>query len=124
MGPRLLPAIVLLALTLGGCPSMLVTSGQRPRLDVLGAELTLGTSTEADARRVLGPPDGRGRSLLPVGASQRPMAMWTYAYVEGWVDVPRMRDMRSAQLYLYFDEGRLQGFMWFSSLPAPASAPR
>lgn len=109
--------VAVLAVTLGGCLSIVVTSGRRPNPEMLETELRVGASTEADVLRVLGPPDGRGRSLLPIGSTQRPMTMWAYAFMEGHVDLPTIRDIRAAQVYVYFDEGRLQGYMWFSSLP-------
>jgi hypothetical protein len=115
-------AILLLAgvlsVVVGGCGMVTVTVGQRPAADVLDASLAIGVSTEDDVLRVLGlRPFGKGRSLLPVGTVQRPMDMWTYEYSEAYVDIPTITDIRSTYLFVYFEEGRYQGYMWFTSLP-------
>ncbi len=108
---------VLGAVLLAGCGSVTISMGRQPDPALLDRELVVGQSTDADVLRVLGPPFGKGRALLPLGAAQRPMTMWDYEYSEAYVDIPTMRDLRSIYLFVYLDEGRFQGYMWFSSLP-------
>ena len=45
------------------------------------------------------------------------MDMWTYEYSQAYVDIPAITDIRSTYLFVYFEEGRYQGYMWFTSLP-------
>lgn len=107
-----------LALAVGGCGTLKIIIGERTAPEVLESSLIVGVSTEEDVVRLLGKqPSGKGRSLLPIGAVQRPMDMWAYEYSEAEVDIPMVKDVRSTYLFVYFDQGRYQGYMWFSSLP-------
>lgn len=84
--------------------------GNRPNADVLESSLRLRESTPADVVAVLGQPDGKGRALLPIDS--KPRTMWSYYYEEG-----DLKDSRRIFLFVYFDKGLYDGYMWFSSLP-------
>ena len=105
-----LAQIACLALALSfppGCMSM--RFGRQPDTRQL-EQLERGTSTKADVLRLLGPPSGGGRSQFPV--EDRARDLWCYYYEES-----TMKDAQRIFLFVYFLEGRFDGYMWFSSLP-------
>lgn len=86
-----------------------VSVGRQPDPDVLETILRIGESTPADVRSELGEPDGTGREMLPIG--EKPREMWSYYYEEG-----DLQDSRRIFLFVFFDQDRYDGYMWFSSL--------
>lgn len=118
MVKRALSAL-LVVLALAGCADIRIRMGTRPRVELLDTQLQVGSSTQADVRRLLGEPYGRGRSFLPIDPEQRPMSIWTYYFEEG-----DLSDSRRVFLFVYLDEDVFRGYMWFSSLPSiqPAAA--
>jgi hypothetical protein len=92
-----------------GCMDIRMRIGERPNTDLLETALRLGESTPPDVLRVLGTPFGKGQALLPI--DPRPRAMWSYYYEEG-----DLKDSRRIFLFVYFDQDRYDGYMWFSSL--------
>ncbi len=108
-----LAVTALVALLASGCVSH-VRVGTRPDIDALEKVLRLGESTQTDLLKVLGEPFGRGRSWLPIDTAGRGGPMWTYYYEDTDLD---KRDSRALLLFVYFDQDRYVGYMWFSSLP-------
>jgi hypothetical protein len=103
-------ALVLLAWVLCASCNVHVRVGQRPNPDVLETSLRIGESTHDDVRAALGNPDGTGREMLPIG--DKPREVWSYYYEEG-----DLHDDRRIFLFVFFDQDRYDGYMWFSSLP-------
>lgn len=93
-----------------GCANIPVRMGTRPNAEVLESSLRLGESTRADVLAVLGMPDGKGSAMLPIDT--QPRTLWSYYYGEG-----DLKDSRQIFLFVYFDQDRYDGYMWFSSLP-------
>jgi hypothetical protein len=92
-----------------GC-SIRMEVGRRPNLDPLEASLRAGQSTSADVLAALGPPHGKGMTMLPIDPT--PRNIWSYYYEEG-----SMEDDRRIFLFVFFVQDRYDGYMWFSSLP-------
>lgn len=99
-------AIVLMQLT--AC-NINVLVGNKPDVTVLETRLKSGASTEQDVQNALGKPAGKGREMLPF--MNAPRDMWTYYYEEG-----DLNDDRRLFLFVFFDNGHYDGYMWFSSL--------
>ena len=92
-----------------------VRIGRLPsNLDFEGS-LNRHVSTPQDVLAVLGSPYGRGRAMFPF--DKKPKTMWTYYYEKGI----SKEDFRTLFLFIYFDEDRYDGYMWFSSLGSAAS---
>ena len=87
-------------------------AGSRPNTDVLEKSFSLGESTRADVVSVLGEPSGKGRAELPMDPKRRTISIWSYFYMEA-----TQQEARGMWLFVYFDEDRYDGYMWFSSLP-------
>ncbi len=87
-----------------------VRAGNKPNISALENALTTGVSTEQEVLKSLGTPTGKGREMLPF--MEAPRDMWTYYYEEG-----DLNDDRRLFLFVFFDNGRYDGYMWFSSLP-------
>lgn len=102
--------IVFLLLTSGCVSQIQIRIGNKPDPDVLARSLRLGESTRDDVLATLGQPSGKGRAMLPF--DNAPRTMWSYYYEEG-----DLKDARRIFLFIYFDEDRYGGYMWFSSLP-------
>jgi hypothetical protein len=103
-------ALAMLMSFLGSGCGVRFVAGSRPNIDVLEKSLRMGESTAADVSAALGEPSGKGRAMLPI--ESKPRTMWSYYYEEGTLE-----DDRRIFLFVYFDQDRYNGYMWFSSLP-------
>lgn len=112
----------LLAILLGGasvaCTEINYTVGTPIETAALDRSLQVGVSTAADVRAVLGEPTGRGSTQLPI--DPEPRETWYYYHEKGRVGeatgtAPEV-EMRRTFLFVYLDDGRYDGYMWFSSL--------
>lgn len=109
---------LLLAALLAGCVGgVSIRSGRWVDPTLLESRLTVGVSTRADVRRVLGVPLGGGAALLP--GMPGPRTQWYYYYEQGTLE-----DDRRQFLFVFFDGDAYDGYLWFSSLlegtlPAP-----
>ncbi len=113
--------------------------GKRPVTAALETMLRPGKSTPAEVTAALGKPNGRGGVMLPV-LDKRARESWTYYFEEGHFRVKRGGggyfktegglitpkggpdldvDSRRIFLFVYFDDGVYDGYLWFSSLPQP-----
>ena len=102
---------------LAGCGAIQVRAGAKPDVALLQQSLRVGESGEQEVRSALGNPDGRGRSMLPWQSS--PRTVWTYYYEEGVIDLGgATSDDRRIFLFVFLDQGRFDGYLWFSSLKA------
>jgi hypothetical protein len=108
-GIRVLCLLILISITTFSCLNIQVRMGRRPDPSVLKT-LLIGKSTPAEVLAALGEPFGSGKAMLPV--ESRPKTMWSYYYGEG-----SMKDARATYLFVFFDQNRYDGYMWFSSLP-------
>jgi hypothetical protein len=102
--------LVFVPLMLYGCAEIHTRIGRQPDIDVLEKKLRIGESTSAEVRAALGEPFGKGREMSWRG--EKPRMMWSYYYEEG-----DLKDARRIFLFVYFDQDRYDGYMWFSSLP-------
>ncbi len=105
----LISPLILVFLLGTGCADIKIRMGNRPNTDELDRTLRPGESTRADVLAALGEPYGKGRAMLPIHS--KPRTMWSYYYGEA-----TMQDLRRVLLFVYFDEDRYDGYMWFSSL--------
>jgi len=110
VGSYLLVMAILISITLSAC-SIDIRAGRRPDVQLLEKNLRLRESTSAEVLRVLGEPFGRGKAMIPVLQST-PKELWSYYYEEA-----SMKDARRIFLFVFFDQDRYDGYMWFSSLP-------
>lgn len=104
-------AELLLALALllaSGC-GITAKLGRMPDTSRLES-LKLKTSTKSEVLEALGSPKGGGRSQFP--PEERPRELWYYYYEEG-----TLKDSQRIFLFVFFDEGRYDGHLWFSTLP-------
>jgi len=102
--------VILLSVAVNGC-SIDVRMGRRPDVQVIEKNLRLQESTSRDVLAVLGEPFGKGKAMLP-GFHSTPKIMWSYYYGEA-----NLKDARGMYLFVFFDQDRYDGYMWFSSLP-------
>ena len=109
-GIGILSLVVVFSPMAAGCGNIRIRMGNRPDTDVLEESLRLEESTRADVLAVLGLPYGKGRVMLPIDT--KPRTIWSYYYEEG-----DLKDARRIFLFVYFDQDRYDGYMWFSSLP-------
>lgn len=106
---RTLGAVILLAgVLLAGC-SLKMRAGNKPDMTAFEHELVPGKTTRWQAITVLGWPYGEGRALMPF--HDEPRDVLTYYYEEG-----TLKDDRRLFLFVFFNEGAYEGYMWFSSL--------
>lgn len=111
----MLLVMMVASVLLTGCGAMQVRAGKKPDISVLQKTLQVGKSTQQDVRVALGNPSGQGRSMLPWQGS--PRTLWSYYYEEGVIDLGGANsDDRRIFLFLFFDDDRFDGYMWFSSL--------
>ncbi len=103
-------------LILGGCGgSMQMRAGTKLDPAASTRSLEVGKSTQQAVQAALGAPDGRGRTMLPWQKASR--TVWTYYYEEGVVDLGGgQSDDRRTFLFVFFDEDKFDGYLWFSSL--------
>jgi hypothetical protein len=76
-------------------------------------KLVIGQSTAADVERVLGPPFGKGREMLPL--SESPRTTWQYYFEEGGLE-----DDRRLFIFVFLRDDHYDGYIWFSSLSREA----
>jgi hypothetical protein len=108
---RRLSAIAIFVFLMGGaCMDIQLRIGTRPDTAVLEEKLHAGKSTDKDVIAALGLPDGKGKAMLPI--DKVPKELWSYYYEEG-----SFKDARRIFLFVFFDQDRYDGYMWFSSLP-------
>ena len=114
----LLVMAVFLSSIVCGCMDIQVRMGREFNHKVLEGTLRVGESTPTDVLEALGEPFGKGKAMLPIDPA--PKTMWTYHYGEA-----NMKDARGIYLFVFFDQDRYDGYMWFSSLtkelPKPAA---
>jgi len=109
-----LPCLVaLLLLGSTGCANFRFYVSRQIDLDAIEAQLRMKESTRKDVLAVLGPPEGKGREMLPM--TPAPRTMWSYYYEEG-----TLQDARRTFLFIYFNGDIFDGYFWVSSLPEDA----
>jgi len=101
--------VILLSIAISAC-SIDVRMGRQPDVQVLEKNFRIGESTSADVLAALGEPFGKGKAMLP-GFHSTPKIMWSYYYGEA-----SLKDARGMYLFVFFDQDRYDGYMWFSSL--------
>ncbi len=111
----------LLSLLAAGCGENYYV-GKRPVTASLETTLRPGKSTPAEVIAALGKPSGQGGVMLPV-LHKRARESWTYYFEKGHFKAKRGggldMDSRRIFLFVYFDDGVYDGYLWFSSLPQP-----
>ncbi len=111
----------LVSLLVAGCGENYYV-GKRPLTAALETTLRPGKSTPAEVTAALGKPSGRGGVMLPV-LDKRGRETWTYYFEKGHVKAARGGgmdvDSRRIFLFVYFDDGVYDGYLWFSSLLQP-----
>ena len=117
---QVLFALTVTALMVSGC-TINYRAGNLPNIEALEHTLKLGVSTENDVSRILGEPFGQGREMLPFHQASRPM--WSYYYEQGHMTLSGSGDGRRVFLFVFFKQGRYDGYMWFSSLPEHRAKP-
>ena len=106
---------LLLSLLLTGCGAVQIRAGKKPDVNLLNQSLQVGQSMQQDVRKVLGSPNGQGRSMLPWQSA--PRTVWSYYYEEGVIDLGGGNsDDRQIFLFIFLDGERFDGYLWFSSL--------
>jgi len=116
---RLVPALALIvaAAAAAGCTEIRAEGGKRPPTSPLEETLRTGVSTPDEVRAALGTPDGDGMILLPIDA--HPRKTWSYYYENTRIRLdrnPPQLESRRIFLFVYFDNDRYDGYLWFSSL--------
>lgn len=106
--------VALLLLGSMGCGDVRYYVSRPFELDAIESRLRMKESTREDVLAVLGPPEGKGREMLPI--SPAPRTMWSYYYEEG-----TLKDARRTFLFLYFNGDVYDGYFWVSSLPEDAA---
>lgn len=105
--------VALLLLGSTGCANFRFYVSRQIDLDAIETKLRMKESTRKDVLDVLGPPEGKGREMLPM--TPAPRTMWSYYYEEG-----TLQDSRRTFLFVYFDGDIFDGYFWVSSLPEDA----
>lgn len=101
-------AALSLVAALAGCAGT-ANLGQPPNYAGL-EQLTRGKSTEADVRRILGEPFGRG--AMQTGKVSEPRTVWSYEHTEA----PATRgEIQVGLLLVFLHGGYYDGHLWFSS---------
>ena len=106
-----------LVLALQSCGGPILTIGRIPDTSKLETSLKPQISTRADVLAVLGAPRNSGGAMLP--AHDGPRDLWVYYFEEG-----SMTDDRRIFLFVFFNQDRYDGYLWFSSLPGATSGKR
>jgi hypothetical protein len=116
---RILPW--LMGVFIAGCASQGVGTGPFTQVGRIQTDLQRGVSTKLDVQRVLGTPKGTGSTVLAL--DPRPREIWYYSDIE----LTQIRnegqgvllgEVRQQVVLVFFREGVLDGFMWWSSSPA------
>lgn len=106
--------VALLLLGSAGCGDVRYYVSRPIELDAIESRLRMKESTRKDVLEVLGPPEGKGREMLPI--SPAPRTMWSCYYEEG-----TLKDARRTFLFVYFDGDIFDGYFRVSSLPGDAA---
>lgn len=106
----LLALLAVIIMLTTGCMDIKTRIGRMPDTDALEKTLHLGESSQTDVLKTLGEPYGKGKEMLPIGKGAR--VMWSYYYEEG-----NLKDSRRIFLFVFFEQDKYDGYMWFSSLP-------
>lgn len=99
-----------------GCVDMKYRVGIRPDPSVLENSLSVGKSTSTEVIGALGSPDGKGSALFTM--YPQPSQLWSYYYEEG-----TMEEAHRIFLFIFMNDDRYEGYMWFSSLPDHSTEP-
>lgn len=102
-----------------GCSDVKAVGGTKPNLEALEGTLRIGESSAAEVRAALGEPTGSGMMMQPIDDS--PRTMWSYYYERdrftGAGGGDSRFETRRTFLFVFFKDGRYDGYMWFSSHP-------
>ena len=95
-----------------------VTTGAFVQVDRLDTDLQKGVSTKMDVQRVFGAPKGMGGAIVPVYRLHR--EFWYYEDIE-MKDIKKVEgvykaNMRQQVLFITFDKGVYDGYMWFTNV--------
>jgi hypothetical protein len=101
---------VVVCLFASACMDLKIRVGTRPDSAVLEERLHIGVSKSKDVLEALGMAYGKGKAMFPFHDS--PKELWSYYYEEG-----SLKDSRRIFLFVFLDQDRYDGYMWFSSLP-------
>jgi len=100
-----------------GCVGMKYRVGNRPDPSLLETKLSVGKSNSEEVIGALGKPDGKGAAMFTMYS--QPSQLWSYYYEEG-----TMEEARRIFLFIFMNEDRYDGYMWFSSLQELSTEPR
>ena len=100
-------------LLLAGCT---IKYGRPPATDRIEKELKTQVSTKADVLRALGAPRGYGQARVSYVPGDR--VIWFYEFTEAGM---LSGNVRFKILLVYFDGDKLDGHLWFGSLPGSPS---
>jgi hypothetical protein len=94
------------------------STGAFVNVNRLDTDLQRGVSTKMDVRRVLGAPKGMGGAIIPAYRMQR--EFWYYEDIE-MKDIKKVEgvlkvNMRQQVLFVSFDKGVYDGYMWFTNV--------
>lgn len=109
---RLLGAIAAAA-AIPGCTVIRV--GRLADASALERSLHPGTSDRQEVKRVLGEPYGAAGVMFP--GMDRPRDAWVYYYEEA-----SLSEDRRQFIFVFFNQQKYDGYMWFSSLPSSTGA--
>lgn len=101
---------ILLSVLVEACVFVEPRIGNRPNTDLLETSLRMGESKQADVLAALGQPSGEGNLMLPIDS--KPRTIWSYYYQDH-----QGGHLRRIFLFVFFNQDRYDGYMWFSSLP-------
>lgn len=112
------------ALLLAGCAPREIGSGAFRNAGLIETGLTRGSSTRADVTKLLGVPNGGGRSLFR-NVAGGPRDVWYYEDIAA-TDMSRhagvwRMELRNQMLLVFFRGDRFDGYLWTSN-SAPATA--
>jgi|MudIll2142460700_1097286.scaffolds.fasta_scaffold142388_2 hypothetical protein len=98
--------------------SMKFSTGAFINVNRLDTDLQRGVSTKMDVQRVLGAPKGMGGAIVPVYRLHR--EFWYYEDIE-MKDIKKVEgvykaNMRQQVLFITFDKGVYDGYMWFTNV--------
>lgn len=116
---------------LTGCaqPGTLIT-GPFAKTELIDTELRRGVSTRSDVERVLGKPNGTGRTLMPP-TQTNPGDVWVYynsqtgaPRISGGRPVKVEVDSRDQMIMVFFDGDKFDGYLWFLQVTTAAGSAR